>query len=200
VIAACAIAGVSWFRMRFRASMERKRSDLDTVDAEGKVYEEILRAFEQMTATVISIVFVAVIAIADLLTPAQFNLPILYGVPLVICALTQKRTLLWLIVPAILFFTYAGYVIGPSASDGEIWGSRQRVTQIGGMTIRDPGVVIGSSELHGLPSLLTNRTLAACVILAAALLMHWWIGASRRARIAASASDFMARPLVPTPH
>lgn len=180
VIAVWAIAAVSYFRLRFRISIDRRRGELDATDPDGKIYEDILGAFEQLTAAAIAIVLVTVIVIADLLTPAQFNLPILYGVPLVLCALTHKRALIWTIVPFILLFTYAGYLIGPASAEGGIWGTGPTTMRVAGATIHDTAVVLGRSTLHGLPSLLTNRTISACAILACALLLHWWIGIAAR--------------------
>ena len=94
----------------------------------------------------------------------QYNLPILYGVPLVICAMTGRRVLLWSILPVLLAFTAAGYVIGPASSE-----------LLGHSDGRGPALVIGSSVVQGVPTIFTNRTLAACVMVALALALHWWL-------------------------
>ncbi|HEX8523652.1 MAG TPA: hypothetical protein VF669_15460 [Tepidisphaeraceae bacterium] len=163
-IAVCAITAISAFEHRFHRTLQRRREEVDAMDSDARIYEEILESFTQLVAVIASVVIVAVVAIADFITPAQYNLPILYGVPLVICAMTRRRLLLWGILPILLVMTFAGYVIGPSSTVPY---------QIGiHVGIREPAVVIGSSAMQKLPTLLTNRTLAACVMLGSALLLH----------------------------
>jgi hypothetical protein len=165
-IAVCGIAGIASLQMRFHLALERRRAELEASDADARIYEEILQSFKQLTAVIASIVIVAVIAIADFITPAQFNLPILYGLPLAICATTERRIMIWSMLPVLLIFTYAGYVIGPAASDAG---------QIGvHLGLREPFVIFGSS-LTTVPALLTNRTLAVTMMIASTLLLHWWM-------------------------
>ena len=77
VIALCGIGGMSLLEKRFHLALERRRAELDATDADGRIYEEILHLFNQMTAVVVSVVIIAVVAVADFITPAQYNLPIL---------------------------------------------------------------------------------------------------------------------------
>jgi hypothetical protein len=179
VIVICAITAISNYRLRILATMKTRSDDLDALDPDGRIYDDILSSFERLTATVIAVVLIAGVAIADFVTPAQFNLPILYGVPLVICAWTGRRAMIWGVLPVLLFFTFAGILIGPSSTvPGTLTISSISATTLGSA---EAGVMIGNTESR-FPSILTNRTLAACVILGGALVLHWWIGAAQRSR------------------
>ena len=167
VVALGGIGGLSILERRFHLRRSGGGAELDATDTDGRVYEEILQLFKQMTAVLISVVIVAVVAVADFVTPAQYNLPILYGVPLVICAMTGRRLLLWTMLPVLLVFTYAGYVIGPASSE-----------VLGHTSDHGPEVVFGSSVVVGVPAMLSNRTLAACVMVASALVLHWWVASN----------------------
>jgi hypothetical protein len=166
-VALCGIAGISSLQIRFHLALERRRAELEASDADARIYEEILQSFKQLAAMIASLVIVAVVVVADLVTPAQYNLPILYGLPLVICAATNRRAMLWSMLPALLIFTYAGYVIGPSAANlGQI--------QLQ-MDASEQSVMFRSLVLRNVPALLTNRSLAACVMVGSTVLLHWWM-------------------------
>jgi hypothetical protein len=120
-------------------------------DLEQETIKEVTRSFEIFGAALICGLIMACIALTDLLSPGEFNLPILYAVPLMICGAVHSRSLLWSILPFLLILTMIGFVIGPKSAWSE------SIFQ----------------------SLVTNRFLAAAVQVLLALLSHVWIGEDR---------------------
>lgn len=127
-------------------------------DPERDTVNEVLHSFEIFGAALICGLIMACIALTDLYSPGEFNFPILYAVPLMICGAARSRSLLWSILPFLLLLTMLGFVLGPKAAHSE------SVFQ----------------------SLVTNRFLAAGVQLALAILINVWI--NERRRIAAGAN------------
>ena len=60
------------------------------------------------------------IIVFDLKTPGQFNLPILYGVPLVSMAWLRSRKALWGLVPILLLCNYIGWHFGEAPTPDPI--------------------------------------------------------------------------------
>lgn len=134
-----------WIGMREKNAM----SHIATArhDPEQETVDQILQSFEVLGTALICGLMMFCIGLADVLSPGEFNLPILYVVPLMLCGAVRSRTLLWSILPFLLGLTLLGFVIGHSP------------TQPANM----------------FQSLITNRYLAAAVQVAMALLIHTWI-------------------------
>ena len=139
------VAGLLYYQMGFRERLARSRVDHPRDQNE---YEEILRALEGLMAGLIASVMVLFVLLTDLLVPAQFNLPILYSVPLLVAAWIRSRRMLWWLVGLLLLLSVAGF----------IWG-------------RPP-----TTTLAGVDVLLTNRTLATIALLAIGVVLHFWLG------------------------
>src|ERR1041384_4791377 len=96
----------------------------------------------------LTVAAVAVIALVDLITPVEVNLAILYGVPLLGCALARRRRILWGLVTICCVLSYAAFFWK--------WGG------------------IGRGGLFA--SLLLNRSLDGLVLLGTGGLLHYLIG------------------------
>jgi len=56
------------------------------------------------------------IAVIDFLSPANYNIAILYPVPLFICAWTRSRWLPWAMLAVLLVLTVAAFTFGPAST------------------------------------------------------------------------------------
>jgi hypothetical protein len=56
------------------------------------------------------------IAVIDFLAPANYNIAILYPVPLFICAWTRSRWLPWAMLAVLLVLTVAAFMLGPAST------------------------------------------------------------------------------------
>lgn len=91
---------------------------------------------------------IVLIAAIDLLAPSNYNLAILYPVPLFICAWTRSRRLPWIMLAMLLTLTTVAYFVGSS-----------------------------SAEVSYEPSLLRNRVLAGLgMIVVTTIVSHWMTG------------------------
>lgn len=113
-------------------------------------FDSILNWAMPLLAAVLAVMLALAIAATDLLMPAKFNLPILYALPLVVMAWLGSRRLLWASFILLLALSFIGYLAGPSTA-GE-----------------------GIGKL-----LLTNRFLAAGVMLLITCFLHWRISLHR---------------------
>ena len=89
---------------------------------------------------------VALIAAVDFLSPANFNLAILYVLPLFICGWTQSRRFLWSTLAVLLVLTILAFLFRAQA------------------TVNEPGL-----------SLQRNRLLAAASMCIVATILHFWM-------------------------
>jgi hypothetical protein len=111
------IAGVSATTQRQLDRIEALRRLRAADPEEAEEYDNRLVSFEQSVWVVVcAILMVAVLAI-DVLTPPQWNLPILYVLPVVISAWGASRYMLWGLVPFALLGNVAGFYMGPRALD-----------------------------------------------------------------------------------
>lgn len=138
---------------RFRERIERMGGEQTARDPNAGVYNEVLAALEQVVAAMVCVVLVAGIALADVVLPGQVNVPILYAIPVYMCVLVRSRRLLWALTPLLLLLTIGGFFFGRAP------------------TVSESMVVW----------LLTNRTLAAVLLLGLAVAAHVWIGTSKAA-------------------
>jgi len=91
-------------RLLYRRTLaERRRDDFDHL-------------LESLTPLlIVLLVFVVTVAIlaADLIAPGEYNLPILYGLPIVLIAAARSQRLMWGSVLILSVFSMAGYFVGP---------------------------------------------------------------------------------------
>jgi len=142
------VAAMAHFWIRLRISGARPQGPASSADPEQETVGQILRSFEVLGAALICGLIMLCIGLTDVLSPGEFNFPILYAVPLMLCGAARSRSLLWSILPFLLALTLVGFIIGP----------RPTLTE------------------NLFQSLVTNRLLAAAAQVALALLVHVWIG------------------------
>jgi len=136
---------------RWREQLQNSRAGARHSDPEQEVYEEVIYVVERIVIGAACILYIVTVGVGDLLSPVQYNLPILYSVPIVLCGLTRSRLFLWSVTSSVLILVPAGYLLGPS------------------LTL--PANLISF--------IVTNRAVAAISITCLALFVHVWIGRAR---------------------
>ncbi len=93
--------------------------------------QEISATFAVLTCAPLLLLIAAI----DFVSPANYNLPILYPIPLFICAWTGSRRLLWCMLTALLLLTVTAFLFGrPSTIDVPDFGlERNRLLAITAM-------------------------------------------------------------------
>jgi hypothetical protein len=150
LLGVAATAAVAWtikVSLRLEAQMRLRRRETLEADADQPVYDEIVRAFEQFSAVVLSAVLTIAITTADLISPMEINLPILYAIPLVACLWARKTTMVWVLLPILLLCSLMGYRWGPASTGLD----------------------------SAIPYILRNRLIATVVISMIGLGVHVWI-------------------------
>jgi hypothetical protein len=123
-------------------------------DGDEELPESFRREDDEISATFAALVcvpLVAVIAVIDLFAPANYNLAILYPVPILICAWSRSRSMMWTMLFALQLLSVAAFYWGPSHTLGD--------------------------EM----SLARNRILTGIVLLVVTAILDYWIGSDRRA-------------------
>lgn len=116
--------------------------------------ESFRREDDEISATFAALVcvpLVAVIAVIDLFAPANYNLAILYPVPILICAWSRSRSMMWAMLFALQLLSAVAFWWGPAVTSGD--------------------------EM----SLTRNRILTGIVLLVVTAILDYWIGSDRRA-------------------
>ena len=107
---------------------------------------------DETLAILIGAGLIVVIAVVDLFLPANYNLAILYVVPLFLCAWSRSRRLLWGMLATLLVLSVVGFFVGPSVISMHV----------------QAGYMAG------------NRILAALATTLVAVLLHFQIGAGNQ--------------------
>ena len=76
-------------------------------------FDRLLASLVPILIVALSITLVAGIFLADLFAPSQYNLPIVYVLPVVLIAAAGSGRLVWIAVPLGVLLTIGGYVYGP---------------------------------------------------------------------------------------
>ena len=113
-IIAISAMGISMARLRLRMA----RSIAASTDPAGadEEFANLCTSLERLRWALRGALLLVLILAVDLLTPAPFNLPILYVIPVLICARSQSSTVIWGAAAGALAGTVLGYWIGP-----ELW-------------------------------------------------------------------------------
>lgn len=102
-------------------------------------------------AAIFSLPILAALALIDYVSPADYNVAILYPIPLLICGFTNSRRLLWTLLGALLLLTFIMFEFGGETHYPEHYNS-----------------------------LLRNRVLASLAMIAVTVLLHVWMGRGRQ--------------------
>lgn len=90
------------------------RRGAQVTDSEPDIaFDQAVRSLKRVIVILLCIALVLVIFMSDLLIPRQFNLPILYAVPLILTAWSDSRRALWALLPVVLICTWVGVYLGP---------------------------------------------------------------------------------------
>jgi hypothetical protein len=111
VLTAVTIAALTWSLGNWSRWVEEQRDpELSAADRNSE-YE-----IAATVAVLCCVPLITTIAIIDLLMPANYNLAILYPIPLFICGWTRSRRLLWTVFLVLIALTVFAYQIGPIPS------------------------------------------------------------------------------------
>ena len=132
------------FYIRIRDYWQARQALLAPNDEEASLLLQAFQMFEDITSCILAAVFAGITFWIDIQLPEEYNLAILYLVPLAVLALTRNRWLLWSATPILLALAYFGFIMGPRGSTPDI----------------DEWVVQA------------NRAVAAAAIVLAAILFH----------------------------
>ena len=135
-----------WLRSQQRMAINRIAA------LDRSLFDELADSLQQMTCLFLCVVLIACIATTDLITPGEFNLPLLYAVPLIVAYWAGSRRLLRSLLPIMMLLGILGYCFGRQADIAPNWFSK----------------------------ILTNRILSILTTLFIALILHGLIPARRR--------------------
>jgi hypothetical protein len=77
-------------------------------------FDRLLHSVSSLLVALLGAVAAAAILAADLLTPGEYNVPILYGVPIVLIAAAGSERLIWLSAIGLALLSVLGFVAGPA--------------------------------------------------------------------------------------
>lgn len=121
-------------------------------DHDEELPESFRREDDEISATFAALVcvpLVAIIAVVDLVAPANYNLAILYPVPILICAWSRSRRMMWAMLFALQVLSVVAFWWGPA------------------------------HNLTDEMSLTRNRILAGVALLAVTAILDYWISSDR---------------------
>ena len=106
-------SGQNYRRRVFARLRERKFTAEDS-----KIYLDLLERLEVQRALLITVIVVVSLFLTDFASPRELNLPILYGVPLILCASSRSIRMIWIMLPIVIALCWIGYFYGRVATQG----------------------------------------------------------------------------------
>jgi hypothetical protein len=82
-------------------------------DPDGLSYARAVLSINRVLAPVLAALLVAALFLSDAASQAEYNIAVLYALPLVILARTRSRAAIWLGLPVLLAATVSGIWVGP---------------------------------------------------------------------------------------
>ena len=73
-----------------------------------------------MLAPALAVLLVIALFVSDAVSQAEYNIAVLYALPLVILARTRSRAVIWLALPVLLAVTMFGIWVGPAPEPGHL--------------------------------------------------------------------------------
>lgn len=144
-------AALLHIQIGLRELIDRRARLVQASDAEEQVFDQIIASFDRFATTLLCIVLIILVTLTDVLTPPQFNIPILFSLPLVASARIQQRWIIWVTVPMLVLLAGAGLYLGPRPV-----------------------------PLHLKDAMIVNRMIACLVLIGIAIILHGWIGSRAR--------------------
>lgn len=105
ILATGAIAG--WQRRWAERMLQRVADDESLQD--HPIYLDLVDQVRFLATLLMALAITASLVSVDWTTTAEFNLPILYAVPMVLCVLSGSLRTIWLMVPLLICLTWAGF-------------------------------------------------------------------------------------------
>lgn len=122
-------------------------------DQSSRELPEDLRQQDRDISTTLAVVLgaplIVLIVLVDVFSPANYNLAILYLVPLLLCVWTRSRPLLWTTLAVLVVLAVIAQNAGPPATD---------------------------TETVAVAAHFRNRLLAVCTMVCVTAILHFWIG------------------------
>ena len=115
-----AAAGVlhAGITMRERA---RRARHLWPHDPDGLSYQRAVLTIDRVLAPVLAALLVVALFVSDAAAQPEYNIAVLYALPLVILARTRSGPLVWFGLPILLAATMLGMWVGPPPSPQHVW-------------------------------------------------------------------------------
>jgi hypothetical protein len=151
VVALVSASGLLHIQIGLRELIDRRARLVQATDSEEDVFDQIIASFDRFATTILCLVLIVLVTLTDVLTPPQFNIPILFSLPLVASARIHRRWIIWLIVPLLVALAIFGLYVGPRPLPA-----------------------------HITDALIVNRIIACLVLIAVAIILHVWIGSRSR--------------------
>lgn len=82
-------------------------------DPDGLSYDRAVLSINRVLAPVLAALLVGALFVSDVASQAEYNIAVLYALPLVILARTRSRAAIWLGLPVLLGATMLGIWVGP---------------------------------------------------------------------------------------
>jgi len=118
----------------------KQRPAIDDVIMDQSMHEELTDQVRFFETLLIALTITGALIVIDWATPSEFNFPILYAVPLMLCVLSGSARAIWLMTPLLIALAWIG-----------LWASNRTVSEV---------LVLSA----------VNRVLATAMLLALALI------------------------------
>ncbi|MGN6506946.1 MAG: hypothetical protein ACTHM6_15430 [Tepidisphaeraceae bacterium] len=110
--------------------------------ADQTTFMELADSLLHLFGNVICIALILCILAIDLCTPGEFNLPLLYALPIVIGRWMGSPRLLWLAMPLIIAASIVGYLLGAPANVQPDWFSRITTNRVLAIFVMSTSILI----------------------------------------------------------
>ncbi|HTL28150.1 MAG TPA: hypothetical protein VL282_02970 [Tepidisphaeraceae bacterium] len=141
------VAALLHIEISLRELTDRRAKLARPGDVDEHVFDQIIASFDRFATTILCILMIGLVTLTDVLTPPQFNIAILFCLPLVASARMHKRAIVWLTLPLLIVLAIAGLYLGPRPL-----------------------------PVHIKDILVLNRLIACLVLIGVAIILHVWIG------------------------
>lgn len=112
--------------LKMRVSTECLRGDVELSESLRHEEDEI----DETLAILMGVALTSAIALADFLSPANYNFAILYTVPLFLCAWTRFQRLLWGTLAVALLLSVLGFICGPPMTSSDTTMTRMVINRV----------------------------------------------------------------------
>jgi hypothetical protein len=108
VVAIACTGFIAAWEQNWTAGM-RSRIVAQSVLEERTIYLDLMKQVRTMAALLLGVLMTGAVVAIDWSTPPEFNWPILYALPLVLCLISGSPRLVLLMMPVLLVLTWGGF-------------------------------------------------------------------------------------------